>query len=188
VNDSATKRCGKCGEVKPLDDFSRSAESSDGHQRWCRGCHREYRLANRDRLLEMMRQRHQANREADAEAMRQWRDLHPEKVRENNRRWYAANRERSLRNRRDAANKQRRQVFAHYGECCVCCGSTENLTIDHLDGRGGEHRKELYGRQAAGERFYRWLIRNSFPDGYQTLCHPCNISKGDGERCRMRHR
>ncbi len=34
---------------------------------------------------------------------------------------------------------------------------------------------------------YRWLIRNGFPEGFQTLCMPCNSSKRDGDRCRLGH-
>jgi hypothetical protein len=86
-------------------------------------------------------------------------------------------------NRRD---RLRSEVFAHYGQACACCGSTDRLTIDHIAGTGADHRKELFGgRQIAGTRFYAWLIRQGFPDGYQTLCAPCNRSKGTGARCRM---
>jgi len=33
----------------------------------------------------------------------------------------------------------------------------------------------------------RWLIKNGFPEGFQTLCRPCNGSKGDGDRCKLNH-
>jgi hypothetical protein len=79
----------------------------------------------------------------------------------------------------------REAVFGHYGRACTCCESTEQLTIDHVDGSGGKHRAELFGRpRQAGYRFYAWLDANGFPDGFQTLCMPCNQSKGKGERCR----
>src|SRR4051794_35638305 len=32
------KKCSKCGEVKPLDDFYRSSQSKDGRQGHCKAC------------------------------------------------------------------------------------------------------------------------------------------------------
>lgn len=82
----------------------------------------------------------------------------------------------------------RAAVFGHYGESCGCCGSTEQLTIDHIDGNGRAHRIELFGRHdRGGVHFYRWLIEQGFPDGFQVLCKGCNASKRLGERCRLDH-
>lgn len=82
--------------------------------------------------------------------------------------------------------KVRAEVFAHYGEQCACCSARTQLTIDHIDGTGSVHRSELRpGGQPTGARFYAWLRRHGFPPGYQTLCLPCNRSKGTGVRCRM---
>jgi hypothetical protein len=38
-----------------------------------------------------------------------------------------------------------------------------------------------------GKRFYLWLLAEGFPEGFQTLCRRCNMSKGVGERCRLWH-
>lgn len=51
------------------------------------------------------------------------------------------------------------------------------LCIDHIDGGGNKHRAEIKGD------FYRWLIDNNFPPGFQTLCHNCNMAKGLYGRC-----
>lgn len=83
------------------------------------------------------------------------------------------------------------RVFNHYGRVCVCCGSTKDLTLDHVHGNGPEHLKRL-GIQA-GCKFYAWLIRNNFPAecepgqayALQTMCLSCNSSKGRGDHCRM---
>lgn len=80
----------------------------------------------------------------------------------------------------------REQVFAHYGRMCRCCGSTENLTIDHPGGDGREHRITLFRNpRQAGWPFYYWLRRNNFPPGYQVLCGSCNTSKYRSGTCRM---
>jgi hypothetical protein len=81
----------------------------------------------------------------------------------------------------------RRIVFTWYGEACACCGITERLTIDHIDGTGQEHRQRLFGGAHGGNVFYHWLIRQSFPPGYQTLCRPCNIRKRRRARCDLPH-
>lgn len=76
------------------------------------------------------------------------------------------------RNRRAA----REEVLKHYGKRCECCGETavEFLTIDHINGGGNKHRRELGNR--GGYRFYLWLIRNNYPDGYRVLCFNCNCA------------
>lgn len=76
-------------------------------------------------------------------------------------------------------------VFGHYGRRCACCGAAERLTIDHVDGDGAEHRREL-GSQGSWA-LYRWLVVNGFPPGFQTLCEPCNGSKGRRAACRIDH-
>jgi len=80
---------------------------------------------------------------------------------------------------RRARNKRR--VLEHYGTACACCGATEDLTIDHINGDGKAHRDEL--GNPSSSTFYHWLARNGFPEGYQTLCTPCNLSKGNRECC-----
>lgn len=72
------------------------------------------------------------------------------------------------------AEHRRREVIDAYGDRCACCGEREFmfLCIDHVDGGGNKHRATIKGD------FYRWLIENNFPPGFQTLCHNCNMAKG----------
>lgn len=67
------------------------------------------------------------------------------------------------------------RVFAHYGHRCVCCGESNPgfLSIDHVNGCGGELRK-IHG---TGAKLYRWLCANDFPEGFQTLCINCNLGR-----------
>ena len=79
---------------------------------------------------------------------------------------------------RTYAEKIRMRCLIHYGglpPVCSCCGENkvEFLGIDHINGHGNEHRKSM-----KGTNIYRWLIKNDFPEGYQVLCHNCNLSKG----------
>lgn len=67
-----------------------------------------------------------------------------------------------------------------YGNACSCCGEKryEFLAIDHIDGSGGAHRRALFGRNAGGAAFYRWLRVNGYPAGFRVLCHNCNMAIG----------
>jgi len=60
---------------------------------------------------------------------------------------------------------------------CECCGEDriEFLAMDHVDGGGTKHKRQL---QEDGSNLYRWLIENNFPKGFRVLCHNCNSSLG----------
>jgi hypothetical protein len=161
--DHASKHCPGCNTAKPLDQFGGSRSRSDGLRRTCHECEAAY-----------SRHRYKVNRE---------------KSREKSRRYYEANREAVLERGSRYVDSLRAAVFDHYGSACACCGSTERLSIDHVNGDGGRHRKELFGDGTGGWGFYLWLIRQDFPvvPPLQVLCHGCNTSKGDGDRCRLDH-
>jgi hypothetical protein len=77
----------------------------------------------------------------------------------------------------------KRLVFGHYcqgSSHCACCklATFEFLTIDHVNGDGAAHRREINTGQ-----FSQWVIRNNFPAGLQALCHCCNHAKGCFGRC-----
>lgn len=79
-------------------------------------------------------------------------------------------------------------VIGHYSGGtfrCSCCGESgqDFLTIDHVNGNGNKERLEVLGRYGGGYRFYRWLIKQGFPDGYDVLCMNCNLSKGKHGVC-----
>ena len=177
-----SKQCiGPCGQVKPLTDFRPNATYRDGRSHKCRDCRnaadRARSAADPETARATARRKQQAHPE--------WR-TDPETNRASCRAWAAAHPgASSARNRKHRA-ALRATVLAHYGQVCACCGSTKRLGIDHINGDGARHRRELFeGR--GGARFYLWLIDQGFPEGYQTLCQPCNASKATGPRCRLDH-
>lgn len=74
--------------------------------------------------------------------------------------------------------KLRRDVIVAYGGKCECCGEKEFvfLTMDHVEGGGNQHRRELGGNMA----FYVWLRKNGYPPKFQVLCWNCNWAKSHG--------
>lgn len=70
--------------------------------------------------------------------------------------------------------KIKREAIEAYGGKCACCGEVEPvfLTLDHVDGKGNEHRKEV-----GKTDMWAWARRNGFPDLFQVLCFNCNFAK-----------
>jgi hypothetical protein len=75
---------------------------------------------------------------------------------------------------RDAERKCK--VLTHYGpnQSLRCCweGCTvediDMLSLDHINNDGNVHRKSA--GDAIGRGLYKWIIRNGYPAGFQTLC------------------
>jgi hypothetical protein len=88
---------------------------------------------------------------------------------------YQENRSRYLKIMHNRRNERRDTCLKHYGEKCACCGEErkEFLSIDHINGNGARHRKEIHRAS-----IYYWLIKNNFPDGFRILCHNCNQAMG----------
>lgn len=129
------------------------------------------------------RQYQQANREKINQKNRNWKKLNPVKVREvnlryerenrdkrrgYNRKWQQENpdkcrdrvsRRRALRKNNGAYKVTDRDVARLYASSCVACGSTDDITADHIIplAKGGRHS-----------------IGN-----LQPLCRSCNSSKSD---------
>jgi hypothetical protein len=78
----------------------------------------------------------------------------------------------------------RAKIFDHYGWTCACCGSTDRITLDHINEDGREHRQRL--GTGVSTTVYEDVIRQGLPDTFQTLCHPCNFQKYvGGGTCRL---
>lgn len=110
---------------------------------------------------------------ADRLAVRKYIRAHPERVRAITRR---------------ANAKIKTEVFNHYGVICKCCGESylPSLTIDHINGGGNKHRRELKINRG-GTSFYRWLRAQGFPVGFRTLCYNCNCTRGHAGVCNPAH-
>jgi hypothetical protein len=80
---------------------------------------------------------------------------------------------------------------AYGGPVCKCCGETELefLSIDHINGDGAAHRKEMAKNSNSsphaycGYHLHTWLRLNNYPPGFQVLCMNCNFAKGHFGEC-----
>lgn len=116
------------------------------------------------------------NPERSKEIDRGHRERHRESINAGHRARYAARRDEYLAKRKAHHQKQKDSAYAAYGGyVCTCCGETrwQFLCIDHVNNDGHQHRKTI-GR---GANIYLWLIKNSFPLGFQVLCMNCNFGK-----------
>ena len=86
---NSEKICSKCNAPKPIDDFSLSHRSKDGHFSWCRECNkaatRLWRIANPKIVCESNRLSKIKNKERRLKTKRLWMQANPDKVREMNR-------------------------------------------------------------------------------------------------------
>lgn len=83
-------------------------------------------------------------------------------------------------NRKKQVLKLRKQIFSFYGDKCSCCGESNYkfLTIDHINNNGGAHKRSIgNGRKAPTIMFYRWIVKNNFPDDLRLLCWNCNCGR-----------
>ncbi len=96
-----TKRCSKCGEVKPFSEFNKDKRAKDKLRSECKECRKEYREKNSEynknwqkNNPEYFKNYHQKNKEQilkkqkkwwenNPEYMKEWKENNPEKVKEN---------------------------------------------------------------------------------------------------------
>lgn len=95
-----------------------------------------------------------------------------EKRRASQAKYREANREKNITYQRQRKLQLKFDVLAHYGKICAVCGFDDYraLQIDHIADNGAEERRSLGGKSFSGWRFYEWLKKNGYPEGYQTLC------------------
>ncbi|HZG54134.1 MAG TPA: hypothetical protein VEZ40_18675 [Pyrinomonadaceae bacterium] len=72
--------------------------------------------------------------------------------------------------------RNRIEAISYYSNgqnLCACCGENhlEFLTVDHIDGGGTAHKKQIY------HHTYRWLRKYKYPSGFRVLCFNCNLGR-----------
>lgn len=152
------KTCPKCKSALPRGVFHRDNSKRDGLTTWCKQC---IQSANSkwQRLPEVVERRNVRRREKYANNPRHYLDMS-----------------------REGRIRRKKRIFDAYGGRCACCSEDrfEFLAIDHVNGGGNKHRREVTG---LGAKFYKWLEQNHFPEGFRVLCHNCNMALGHFGYC-----
>lgn len=172
IHTNPQKVCSSCKEKKETHLFSIDKSTRDGRQSMCKDCHKKSR-----------RQSYLKNKEKEKARAADWLKRYPEKKAKQQSAWYNKNRERVIEKSKQWAvnnraefkiNQHNRRVkirnthtpitkeqwnflleYSHYK--CMCCGSSESLSLDHIVpiSRGG---------------------KNTFQN-IQVLCRRCNSTK-----------
>ena len=102
--DPAYKRCAKCGETKPLDEFHRWSCAPDGRKTRCKPCccadTKAWADANPEKVSAASKRHHAANKEQANAKRKKWYEDHKEHAREQGRRY-----------REDPENRKRRAAI-----------------------------------------------------------------------------
>ena len=85
----------------------------------------------------------------------------------------------SNRSKRRWQRLRKQAMDAYGGPRCSGCeeDDPEVLEIDHINGGGNEHRREI-----GQSNIYLWLRENGYPEGFRVLCPTCNKKAARGIR------
>lgn len=109
-----------------------------------------------------------------------WKTRHGSNHRDWTRRKQDSRRTRGV--RRLKRKSLREQMFDNLGHQCSCCGESNKvfLTLEHLDGRGAEHRR----KRSSNSGILVDVKREGWPkDKYTVLCFNCNCGKAKVGQC-----
>lgn len=89
--------------------------------------------------------------------------------------YYQNNKEHILKFNKIYRNNIKIAVFSYYDNKCQLCqeSNIDKLSLDHIDGNGRQHRKEL-GTKSSTD-FYKWVLKNK-PNNIRLLCFNCNCA------------
>ena len=91
------KQCGKCGEIKEVNDFSRDKGKSDGLSCHCKDCcieyQKTYRKDNKEVMLENKKEYYKKNKSDILEYQKKYRQDNVDKIKDYRDKYYEDNRE-----------------------------------------------------------------------------------------------
>ena len=77
------KKCSKCGEILPVENFFKQKNAYDGLNSSCKDCYKKYHIKyyenNQDEIKLKKRKYREEHREEISEYQRKYRELHPNK-------------------------------------------------------------------------------------------------------------
>jgi hypothetical protein len=129
---------------------------------------KEYSLKNKEKIKIKGKKYYQENKKEIDKYNKEYRIKNRAKINENKKKYRA---------------RIKKEVLSFYSKGkleCRCCKEDiyEFLTIEHINGNGAQHRKEM-----PSSNIYLELKKNKFPKGYEVLCYNCNCAKGVLGKC-----
>lgn len=83
-------KCSRCGEIKPVSEFSKGQNKS-GHRSNCKQCVHELYLADKERILAQHKEYYENNKEKYLECCKEYREAHKEETKIAMHKYYLAN-------------------------------------------------------------------------------------------------
>lgn len=186
------KRCSRCGETKPLDDFYRAKSRPDGRQAYCKQCKKsvysQYAKENAESVKEAFRAWSANNRADRAEYLANWRAENAAAKADYNRKWRKENRARhseyhkEYRRKRAGYYRAKKAAYrAAVNEATVHSFTEEDLSmkLEYWGGRCAYCRVELSG----GFHWDHWRPISKGGSHSVSNLHPacaaCNLAKSN---------
>lgn len=172
----------KWSQRHPDKEKEKQARYRNGHKAQIRELKKIHAIWRKENPQQYQKDYYQAHKKEIQQRSKEYYHRNKGKIAVRQAARYALTRTERLMRDKENRQKLRDNVFAHYGGyCCACCGETtpEFLSIDHVNGRGNQHRRQV----GSGGTFYNWLRRNNFPPGFRVLCFNCNCAMGFFGQC-----
>lgn len=198
-----TKKCTKCGEVKPLIDFFNDKKAKDGKTNWCKVCSSEqlkkWRREHEEQRKAQGRRAYYAHREDRIKRVMKWAKENKEKHDKWVNNWHLAHKEKGIEANRKSAKKypdrqrtKTRKYRAEHPEWAIL--QVEKRRARKLAGGGDisakewKELKEKYGNKClcCGRTDVRLTLDHVIPlslgglhniENAQPLCLSCNSQK-----------
>ena len=136
-----TKKCNKCGEIKPLAEFHKKTASKDGHQSQCKGCMKRYNEKNKAAKTEYDKRYNKKNKVAIAEWQKRYNEKNKAAIADYQKRYFEENKA-AMAEYQKHYNKENKDAIAEQRKNRRATDPIHNLTCN-----------------------IRVLIRNSFRNG-----------------------
>ena len=104
------KRCSKCEEEKPLEEFHKHKRSKDGRRSSCKECQKQWRENNKEKRREYNKQYREKNREKILEQKKQYYDNNKEKILEQQKQYYDNNKEKIIEQKKQYHENNREKI------------------------------------------------------------------------------
>jgi hypothetical protein len=100
------KICGKCGELKGIDEFYADKSKSDGHVSKCKECVEKYRGENKERIKEQRKKYREENKEQIKEYGKKWYEENKKQIKK----YYEENKEQIKEQRKKYREENKEQI------------------------------------------------------------------------------